>query len=136
MKNLTKDEMVQALHLAIGESAGPERAAVNLLASFPVWLERLDSVGAIDIIDDPETHEVGARIQWPRVGQMAWPGASSSEVAVLRVAASLASGAHIDLGAELARMSGRTAADVVDAVVAATRSGDTVLVTRSPGVAR
>lgn len=144
MKNLDRADLdlqtlVDALRLS-AESAGPERAAIELLVEHRTWLDR-DEFVSYEIWQDPETNEIGARIDWKDVAEDldlidAWSFPSASDLAVLRVATALAGSRPVDLRAELTRLDRSAGAAVVDAMVCATRVGDTVLVTRSPNNAR
>lgn len=141
MQNLDMpvEDLIDALRLTVGEGAGPDRAAVDLLAQDRGWLLRADFGECVEVFHDSETGETWARIQWDRVTTHLDQGrftASASELSVLRIAASLGNGHLVDLRAAMMRVAPLTSAAVVDALVCAARVGDQVLVTRSPEVAR
>ncbi|MFV2194781.1 hypothetical protein [Nocardiopsis sp. LOL_012] len=114
-------------------------AAVNLLIDHDVWLRRPDFRSRCVVqIPDSDLYEPDrpiAYIDWEQVcralAERSLP-ASGSEVAVLRVAASLADGRPVSLRESLTGMDATTTAAVAAALVAAAGHRDRITVALAP----
>lgn len=109
-----------------------ETAAVELLISHGVWLERPDFADFVE----RDTGLVGqpiAYIDWESLSEVRTQGlpASPSEIAVLDIALSLVTGKEIALGEALLSLDSANTARVVAALVRATQHTDTVTITAS-----
>ncbi|MEV2276173.1 hypothetical protein AB0I72_11345 [Nocardiopsis sp. NPDC049922] len=118
-----------------------DRAAVELLITHGAWLSRADFLTrCVDIVPteeliDPDTPV--AIIDWERVIRYleGWEGglpASSSEVAVLAVAASIGAGHPVDLRDALLGLDATNTAAVATALVTAAQVEDRVTVDLKP----
>jgi hypothetical protein len=103
-------------------------AAVELLIGHAVWLGRNDFVGRfVDTADDLAGERMLAWVTWPAVvraldgGRL---GCSGSEAQVLRIAASLAEGIPVDLGAAVTGLDEATIGLIAAAVVRANGRGN------------
>ncbi|MFE6305188.1 hypothetical protein [Nocardiopsis sp. NPDC057823] len=111
-------------------------AAVNLLIDHDVWLRRTDFVSrCVHQVPDSELFEPDrplAHIDWDKatkaLNRQAFP-ASSSEVSVLRIAASLAEGHPVKLRDTLVGMDATTTASVLTAITAAAGHRDRITLT-------
>jgi hypothetical protein len=116
---------VVLLRAAVGDYAA--EAAVLLLANDGHWLARLRAAGVITVEAEPVDGQLWARIEWAEPdaalaeGQL--PG-SQEELAVLRVAASLADGRPIDLADVAVALDRRTLGLVLAALAHAAGSHD------------
>jgi hypothetical protein len=84
---------------AVGDYA--DEAAVLLLINCGHWLPQLQAADLITIVPDIESDDLWAQIAWPQLEPMLLAGrivGGSSEVRVLRAAASIAEGHPVDLG--------------------------------------
>lgn len=118
-------------------------SAVELIVEHDVWLHRNDFVGrCITVITDPDVLGDGdpvALIEWVEVRLALETGdlvGSSSEIAMLKIAASIGAGQPVSLQRALSCLGPVDAAAVVDAIIGATGAGDHVLATRSPSAHR
>ena len=110
-------------------------AAVELLIGHAVWLRRNDFVGGfVRTVDEP-VGEVGlAWVDWPAAVRALDAGrlpCSGSEAGLLRVAASIAEGIPVDLGAALSSVDERNLVLVVESVLRA--AGSTARVSAGVG---
>lgn len=107
----------------------PDAAAVELLIGHDIWLRRDDFRSYLESGYDTDGQEITA-IDWEGLLQARTSGlaASTSEVAVLDIALSLAAGKLISLGEVLGLDTTNTAA-VATALVRAAQHTDTVTVT-------
>ncbi|WP_306365991.1 hypothetical protein [Nocardiopsis sp. CC223A] len=111
-------------------------AAVNLLIDHNVWLRRTDFVSrCVHQVPDSELFEPDrplACIDWNKaakaLNRQAFP-ASSSEVAVLSIAVSLAEDHPVKLRDALVGMDATTTAAVLTAIIAATGHHDRITLT-------
>ncbi|ADB73456.1 hypothetical protein [Geodermatophilus obscurus] len=124
--DLDLDEVeVALLHAAVGDYAA--EAAVLLLANDGYWLARLRTAGLITVEVEPVGGRLWARIEWVELeaglaaGRL--PG-SREELAVLRVAASLADGRPVDLADVAVALDRRTLGLVLAALAHAVGSHD------------
>ncbi|RZU30862.1 hypothetical protein [Blastococcus saxobsidens] len=117
--DLDLDEVEAALlHAAVGDYAA--EAAVLLLANDGYWPARLCAAGLVTIEAEPVGGQMWARIEWPELDPALAQGrlhGSQEELAVLRVAVSLADGRPIDL-ADVAVALDRRALELVLAALA------------------
>lgn len=117
-------------------------AAVELLIEHDHWLYRADFARCIDLIPEAELIDAEGPVAVPdwkkisaKLADRNFP-ASSSEIAILRLALSLAEGEPVDLRTALVGLDSTNAAAVVDAVITAAGAGRDVLATRSPAAPR
>ena len=117
--DLDLDEVEAALlHAAVGDYAA--EAAVLLLANDGYWPAQLCAAGLVTIEAEPVGGQMWARIEWPELDPALAQGrlhGSQEELAVLRVAVSLADGRPVDL-ADVAVALGRRALELVLAALA------------------
>ncbi|QUX27896.1 hypothetical protein KGD83_21835 [Nocardiopsis akebiae] len=134
---MTNPNLVQSLrNWADGFAA--DRAAVELLIAHESWLARRDFLDrCVDIVPSEELSDPTrpvAIIDWEETVRAladALP-ASSSEVAVLRIAASLGTGEPVDLRDTLVGLDATNTAAVATAMVTAAQASDRVTVTLAP----
>ena len=106
------------LRAAVGDYSA--EAAVLLLANAGHWLPQLQAAGLVCLLDDVDGEGLWAQVAWPdldaalRAGRI---GGSSSQLRLLRAAASLAEGQPVDLG-DLAAGLDRAALGLLLAAVA------------------
>ncbi|MFL1381518.1 hypothetical protein [Nocardiopsis protaetiae] len=113
-----------------------ETAAVNLLITHDVWLRRADFVNRcvhqVPVSELADPARPIAHIDWEKavraLNRRTFP-ASSSEVGVLRIAASLAEDHPVKLRDALVGMDATTTAEVITAVIAATGHRDRLTLT-------
>lgn len=136
-------DLIDALRAwAAGDRAS--QAALELLVQTGDWLTRPDFADrCVTVITDPDVLGDGvdpvALIEWAEVRLALETGelvGSSSEIAVLQIAASIGAGQPVSLQRALGTMGPATAAAVVDAIIIATGAGNHVLATRSPEIPR
>jgi hypothetical protein len=87
------------LRAAVGDYSA--EAAVLLLANAGHWLPQLQGAGLISLLGDVDGEGLWAQIAWPDVDsalRAGTIGGSSSQLRLLRAAASLADGQPVDLG--------------------------------------
>ncbi|MCV2491877.1 hypothetical protein OF117_21235 [Geodermatophilus sp. YIM 151500] len=117
--DLDLDEVEAALlRAAVGDYAA--EAAVLLLANDGYWPARLRAAGLVTIEAEPVGGQMWARIEWPELDFALAQGrlhGSQEEMAVLRVAVSLADGRPVDL-ADVAVVLDRRALELVLAALA------------------
>lgn len=124
------------------EGTCADRAAVELLIEHDRWLKRADLLHCIDLIPETELFDPDRPVaipDWKRIAaglvDNEFP-ASSSEVAILRIALSLANDVPVCLRTALVGLDSTNAAAVVDAVITTTGAGLNVLATRSQAARR
>jgi hypothetical protein len=104
-------------------------AAVELLIGHAVWLRRNDFVGEfVRIVDEPVWVDWPAAVRALDAGRLPCSG---SEAGLLRVAASIAEGIPVDLGAALSSVDERNLVLVAESVLRA--GGSTVRVSAGVG---
>ena len=87
------------LRAAVGDYSA--EAAVLLLANAGHWLPRLQGAGLISLLGDVDGEGLWAQVSWPDLDAALRAGTisgSSSQLRLLRAAASLADGQPVDLG--------------------------------------
>jgi len=124
------------------EGSYADRAAVELLIEHDRWLTRADLLRCIDLIPETELFDPDRPVaipDWKRIAaglaDNEFP-ASSSEVAILRIALSLADDVPVCLRTALVGLDSTNAAAVVDSVITTTGAGLDVLATRSQAARR
>lgn len=130
MNNANHRELIAELRTwATGFSA--DRAAVELLITHGQWLRRRDFQRYLEPVFDSAGTSMTV-IDWDRARKALKRGslvASSSELAVLRIALSLAVGLPVDLSEALIGLDATNTAAVATAVVTAAQAEDRVRVT-------
>ena len=124
--DLDLDEVEGALlRAAVGDYAA--EAAVLLLANHGYWLARLRAAGLITVEPEPVGRQLWARIEWAELDAALADGrlpGSREELAVLRVAVSLADGRPVDLADVAVDLDRRTLGLVLAALAHAAGSHD------------
>ncbi len=124
--DLDLDEVeVALLRAAVGDYAA--EAAVLLLANDGYWLARLRAAGLIAVEAEPVGGQLWARIEWPELDAALAEGrlhGNQEELAVLRVAVSLADGRPVDLADVAVALDRRTLGLVLAALAHAAGSHD------------
>src|SRR4051812_46621170 len=125
--DLDLDEVeVALLRAAVGDYAA--EAAVLLLANDGYWPARLRAAGMITVEAEPVGGQLWARIEWAELDAVLvdgrLPGSRGEELAVLRVAVSLADGRPVDLADVAVALDRRTLGLVLAALAHAAGSHD------------
>jgi hypothetical protein len=124
--DLDLDEVeIALLRAAVGDYAA--EAAVLLLANDGYWPARLRAAGLITVEAEPVGGQLWARIEWPDLDAALADGrlpGSQEELAVLRVAVSLADGRPVDLADVAVALDRRTLSLVLAALAHAAGSHD------------
>ena len=124
--DLDLDEVeVALLRAAVGDYAA--EAAVLLLANDGYWPARLRAAGVITVEAEPVGGQLWARIEWAELDAALADGrlpGSREELAVLRVAVSLADGRPVDLADVAVALDRRTLGLVLAALAHAAGSHD------------
>jgi hypothetical protein len=113
------------LRAAVGDYAA--EAAVLLLANDGYWPARLRAAGVITVEAEPVGGQLWARIEWAELDAALADGrlpGSREELAVLRVAVSLADGRPVDLAEVAVALDRRTLGLVLAALAHAAGSHD------------
>jgi len=122
--DLDLDEVeVALLRAAVGDYAA--EAAVLLLANDGYWPDRLGAAAMVTVETEPVGGQLWARIEWAELDAALADGrlpASREELAVLRVAASLADGRPVDLADVAVTLDRRTLGLVLAALAHAAGS--------------